>query len=152
MNRLLHASFDRFPRLVESRYDEAFLYLAARCRKRALVVLVTNVIDEVNSGQVERYLSSLSGRHLPLGVLLRDRASVRRGRHRSAARRQDALSGRRRRRNPDLAAPGSHRPVEKRASCARCLSRGLDRPAGQQLFEHQGAAYAVAPLTQPAGD
>ena len=28
MNRLLHASFDRFPRLVESRYDEAFLYLA----------------------------------------------------------------------------------------------------------------------------
>ena len=73
MNRLLHASFDRFPRLVESRYDEAFLYLAARCRKRAMVVLVTNVIDEVNSGQVERYLSSLSGRHLPLGVLLRDR-------------------------------------------------------------------------------
>lgn len=73
MNRLLHASFDRFPRLVESRYDEAFLYLAARCRKRAMVVLVTNVIDEVNSAQVERYLSSLSGRHLPLGVLLRDR-------------------------------------------------------------------------------
>jgi uncharacterized protein (DUF58 family) len=73
MNRLLHASFDRFPRLVESRYDEAFLYLAARCRKRALVVLVTNVIDEVNSAQIERYLSSLSGRHLPLGVLLRDR-------------------------------------------------------------------------------
>jgi uncharacterized protein (DUF58 family) len=73
MNRLLHASFDRFPRIVESRYDEAFLYLAARCRKRAMVVLVTNVIDEVNSGQIERYLSSLTGRHLPLGVLLRDR-------------------------------------------------------------------------------
>ena len=30
MNRLLHASFDRFPRLVESRYDQAFLYLDAR--------------------------------------------------------------------------------------------------------------------------
>ena len=73
MNRLLHASFDRFPRLVESRYDEAFLYLSARCRKRALVVLVTNVIDEVNANQIDRYLSSLVGRHLPLGVLLRDR-------------------------------------------------------------------------------
>ncbi len=73
MNRLLHASFDRFPRMVESRYDEAFLYLASRCRKRALVVLITSVIDEVNSGQIEQYLASLVGRHLPMGVLLRDR-------------------------------------------------------------------------------
>lgn len=72
MNRLLHASFDRFPRLVESRYDQAFLYLAGRCRKRSLVILVTNLIDEVNALQVEQYLSSLVGRHLPLGVLLRD--------------------------------------------------------------------------------
>jgi uncharacterized protein (DUF58 family) len=74
MNRLLHASFDRFPRLVESRYDEAFVYLNARCRKRSLVILITNIIDEVNSNQVGRYLKSLVGRHLPLGVLLRDHA------------------------------------------------------------------------------
>ena len=74
MNQLLHASFDRFPRLVESRYDEAFVYLNARCRKRSLVILLTNVIDEVNSHQVSRYLTSLVGRHLPLGVLLRDHA------------------------------------------------------------------------------
>jgi uncharacterized protein (DUF58 family) len=73
MNRLLHASFDRFPRLVETRYDEAFLYLGKQCRKRSLVVLVTNVIDEVNAHQVEQYLASMRGRHLPLGVLLRDR-------------------------------------------------------------------------------
>ncbi len=72
MNKLLHASFDRFPRLVESRYDEAFLYLASTCRKRSLVVLITNLIDEVNSNQIEQYLGSLVGRHLPLGVLLRD--------------------------------------------------------------------------------
>jgi uncharacterized protein (DUF58 family) len=73
MNQLLHASFDRYPRLVESRYDEAFLYLSARCRKRALVVLVTNVIDEVNANQIQQYLQSFVGRHLPLAVLLRDR-------------------------------------------------------------------------------
>jgi uncharacterized protein (DUF58 family) len=73
MNRLLHASFDRFPRLVESRYDQAFLHLAAHCRKRSLVILITNVIDEVNSHQIEQYLGSMVGRHLPLGVLLRDR-------------------------------------------------------------------------------
>jgi len=72
MNRLLHASFDRFPRLVESRYDDAFLYLTSRCKKRSLVVLVTNVIDQVNANRIERWLSTLAGRHLPLGVLLRD--------------------------------------------------------------------------------
>jgi uncharacterized protein (DUF58 family) len=73
MNRLLHASFDRFPQLVESRYDLAFVQLAKNCRKRSLVVLVTSVIDEVNSLAVEQYLGHLVGRHLPLGVLLRDR-------------------------------------------------------------------------------
>jgi len=73
MNRLLHAAFDRFPQLVESRYDLAFRYLATHCRKRSLVVLITNVIDEVNAHQVQDHLANLAGRHLPLGVLLRDR-------------------------------------------------------------------------------
>lgn len=74
MNQLLHASFDRFPKLVESRYDEAFLYLGRNCKKRSLVVLISNVIDEVNSHQIHQYLSNLVGQHLPLGVLLRDRS------------------------------------------------------------------------------
>lgn len=73
INRLLHASFNQRPDHVESRYDDAFLYLASHCRKRSLVVLMTNVIDEINSHQIRQYLGSISGRHLPLGVLLRDR-------------------------------------------------------------------------------
>lgn len=73
MNHLLHAGYDRFPRLVESRYDEAFMYLAKHCRKRSLVILITNLIDEVNAAQVQQYLGSAAGRHLALGVLLRDR-------------------------------------------------------------------------------
>ena len=72
MNQLLHASFNRFPELIESRYDDAFLYLNSHCKKRSLVVLLTNVIDEVNAHQVESYLRNLVGRHLPLGVILRD--------------------------------------------------------------------------------
>jgi uncharacterized protein (DUF58 family) len=71
-NQLLHAVFNRFPRLVESRYDEAFLYLNTHCKKRSLVVLVTNLIDEVNAFSVQSYLTNMVGRHLPLGVLLRD--------------------------------------------------------------------------------
>ncbi|QDU29197.1 hypothetical protein ETAA8_43040 [Anatilimnocola aggregata] len=72
MNQLLHSSFDRFPELVESRYDDAFLYLHTHCKKRSLVVLITNVIDEVNSHQIQSYLGNVVGQHLPLGVLLRD--------------------------------------------------------------------------------
>ena len=72
MARLLHAAFDRFPRLVEPRFDLAFRYLAGHVRKRALVVLITHLIDEVNGQHVERYLTNLAGRHLPLGVFLRD--------------------------------------------------------------------------------
>ncbi|TWU04428.1 DUF58 domain-containing protein [Stieleria varia] len=73
MNRLIHAGFDQFPRMVESRYDQAFLYLSNHCKRRSLVVLATNVVDEVNAGAVVDYLSNISGQHLPLGVILRDR-------------------------------------------------------------------------------
>ncbi len=72
MNHLLHAAFDRHPEYVESRYDEAFVYLRTRCLKRSLVVLLTSVIDEINANQVQRYLSSIAGRHLPIAVLMRD--------------------------------------------------------------------------------
>lgn len=73
INRLLHAVFDRHAASVESRYDEAFLYLRHHCRKRSLVVLITNVIDEINAHQIQGYLKRSTGRHLPLAVLLRDR-------------------------------------------------------------------------------
>lgn len=73
MNRLIQAGFDQFPRLVESRYDQAFLYLSTHCKRRSLVVLATNVIDEVNANAIVDYLGNINGQHLPLGVLLRDR-------------------------------------------------------------------------------
>ena len=73
MNRLIQAGFDQFPRLVESRYDQAFLYLSTHCKRRSLVVLATNVIDEVNAASVVDYMGNINGQHLPLGILLRDR-------------------------------------------------------------------------------
>lgn len=72
MNRMLHATFDRFPEMVESRYDAAFMHLSRFCKKRSLVVLFTNVIDEVNANQIHSYLANQVGKHLPLGVILRD--------------------------------------------------------------------------------
>ena len=73
MNRLIHACFDQFPRMVESRYDQAFLYLRNHCKRRSLVVLATNIIDEVNAAAVTDYLGNINGQHLPMGVILRDR-------------------------------------------------------------------------------
>jgi len=75
MNRILHAGFDQFPRMVQSRFDQAFLYLSTHCRRRSLVVLITNVIDQVNSQQIDNYMGNLIGAHLPLIVLLRDHSA-----------------------------------------------------------------------------
>lgn len=72
LNQLLHAGFDRFPRLIESRFDQAFLHLSSHLRKRSLVVLITSIIDQVNADQITAYLGNLQQRHLPLLVLLRD--------------------------------------------------------------------------------
>lgn len=72
MNQMLHAGFNQFPQFVQSRFDQAFLHVSNHCRKRSLVVLVTNVIDEVSAAQVTGYMQNLGGRHLPLLALLRD--------------------------------------------------------------------------------
>ncbi|MEM6363756.1 MAG: DUF58 domain-containing protein [Planctomycetota bacterium] len=73
MNRLLQASFNQFPRMVESRYDQAFLYLTQHCQRRSMVTLTTNIIDEVNAEVVSDHLRNLTGTHLPLAILIRDR-------------------------------------------------------------------------------
>lgn len=74
MNRLLHACHDIFPEQVETRFDDAFYYLNAHCRKRSLVTLVSSVNDPINSERIDQHLTRLIGRHLPMGVFLRDRA------------------------------------------------------------------------------
>ena len=72
LNRMVHAAHDIHPELVESRFDEAFIHLHRHCRKRTLVVLITNVIDDQNAERLKAHVSNLVGRHLPLTVLLRD--------------------------------------------------------------------------------
>ncbi|QEG21173.1 DUF58 domain-containing protein [Mariniblastus fucicola] len=72
INHLLNATFDQKASYVESRFDDAFFYLQRNCPKRSLVVLVSNVLDEVNANQVLQFSSQLTGRHLPLCVFARD--------------------------------------------------------------------------------
>jgi uncharacterized protein (DUF58 family) len=72
VRNLVHQVHNIFPELVESRYDRAFLELEKRCGKRSLVVLMTNLFDDMTAGLIAEYLGHLRGRHLPLGVFLRD--------------------------------------------------------------------------------
>ncbi len=72
IKRLVHSVHNVFPEMVESRYDRAFIELEKRCRKRSLVVLMTNLFDELNAQLACEYLRNLRGRHLPLAVFLRD--------------------------------------------------------------------------------
>lgn len=72
INRLVHAVHNIFPELAEPRHDRAYLELERRCRKRSLVIQLTNVFDDVGAQQLLDHLGNLVGRHLPLAVFLRD--------------------------------------------------------------------------------
>ncbi len=59
-------------RLVEPDYPAAFGFLAARNRKRALTVLLTDLIDRTASEALLAQAATLRPRHLPVAVTLRD--------------------------------------------------------------------------------
>jgi uncharacterized protein (DUF58 family) len=60
------------PRMVEPDYASAFRLLAARHRKRSLIVLFTDVIDARASQALIAYTARSAARHLPLVVALRN--------------------------------------------------------------------------------
>jgi len=70
--RLIQATYGLQPRLVEPDYDAAFEQVALRVRKRSLVILFTQVVDEVLAGLIVRRTRALLRRHLPLVVMFRD--------------------------------------------------------------------------------
>lgn len=70
--RIIEASYDLHANLVEPDFDRAFGVLQARVRKRALVVLFSQVIDEHGAAALLRHVRALGPRHLPLCVLFRD--------------------------------------------------------------------------------
>jgi uncharacterized protein (DUF58 family) len=69
--RLTQALYDIYPLHEESNLDLAFHYLHQVCRKRSLVMLLTNVIDQMNAEMITSYMKSIGRRHLPFSVLLR---------------------------------------------------------------------------------
>jgi uncharacterized protein (DUF58 family) len=72
--RVVAASYDIHAQIVETDFEAAYGFLSQRLRKRSLVVLFTQVVDEVSARAVVRTVRSLGPRHLPLAVLFRDEA------------------------------------------------------------------------------
>jgi len=70
--RIIHAGYHLHPDLVESSYQVAFEQLSARVRKRSMVVLFTQVVDDVAAKELLRLTRGIANRHLPLLVLFRD--------------------------------------------------------------------------------
>ncbi|HVZ75026.1 MAG TPA: DUF58 domain-containing protein [Polyangia bacterium] len=70
--RVARATYDLHPALVETDFESAFAHLGTRLRKRALVLLFTQVIDDQSARALVRQVRSLPARHLPLCVILRD--------------------------------------------------------------------------------
>jgi len=70
--RLAHLLYDVEPRAVEPDLNTALAQLAMKSRKRALLVLFTDLADEDSARQMLKSLSVIGRRHLPVCVLLRD--------------------------------------------------------------------------------
>lgn len=71
---VLEAAYAVHPEHVETRFSSLAELVAARVKKRTLVVLFTEVIDEVAERALREATRALLPRHLPLCVLLRDDA------------------------------------------------------------------------------
>jgi uncharacterized protein (DUF58 family) len=72
VQKVIQASYDLHPELVESDFEQATAVLNLRVRKRSLLVIFTQVVDDVAAKQLVRLTRSLMPRHLPLVVLFRD--------------------------------------------------------------------------------
>jgi uncharacterized protein (DUF58 family) len=70
--RVVAASYDIHAEMVETDFEAAYGFLSQRLRKRSLVVLFTQVVDEVSARAVVRTVHGMGSRHLPLAVLFRD--------------------------------------------------------------------------------
>lgn len=73
ISRVLEACCDVFPKMVEPDYLGALSYFAGAHKSRALMVVITDLTDPTGSQSLLSGLASLSPRHLPFCVTLRDR-------------------------------------------------------------------------------
>lgn len=70
---VLEALHDLEPELIEPSYAKAFQFISANLKKRALVVILTDLVDKESSKELLGSLKLLRPRHLPLVTTIGDR-------------------------------------------------------------------------------
>jgi len=73
LDAALEALHDIEPEMIEPSYARAFEYISANSRRRSLVVVLTDLVDEEGSRELLSSLKLLRPRHLPLVVTIADR-------------------------------------------------------------------------------
>ena len=73
MDAALEALYGVEPEMIEPSYSRAFEFIAANSKRRSLVVLLTDLVDEEGSKELLTSLRLLRPRHLPLVVTIADR-------------------------------------------------------------------------------
>lgn len=73
MDSVLEALHDMEPELIEPSYARAFQFIASNLKKRAFVVILTDLVDKDSSRELINSLRLLRPRHLPLVATIGDR-------------------------------------------------------------------------------
>src|SRR5262249_42832915 len=73
LTRILEATFDTRPQMVEPDYMGVLSYFASAQKGRSLMVVITDLTDPTGSQMLLAGLASLSPKHLPFCVTLKDR-------------------------------------------------------------------------------
>jgi len=73
VDAVLEALHDLEPELIEPSYARAFQFVSANLKKRAFVVILTDLVDKESSKELINSLKLLRPRHLPLVVTIGDR-------------------------------------------------------------------------------
>jgi uncharacterized protein (DUF58 family) len=69
---MIEELYDVKAQMIEPSYARAFRYLAQNCKKRSLVVILTDLVDRDASAELLAYTAALLPRHLPLIVTIGD--------------------------------------------------------------------------------
>ena len=72
LNAMIEALYNVKPQMAEPSYARAFQYLAKNCKRRSLVVILTDLVDREASAELLSYTATLLPRHLPLIVTIGD--------------------------------------------------------------------------------
>lgn len=73
MDAAIEALHDMEPELIEPSYARAFQFIASSTKKRAFVVILTDLVDKNSSRELINSLKLLRPRHLPLVATIGDR-------------------------------------------------------------------------------